>query len=208
MRFPERHRGQRLLREARSLPHRPDWVARRRSGAGATRASSTTPLQRPGDADLAGPARRPRAPPVAVARRRDRDADGARLRPRPRRAGDILDCCRVGCACASCSRASAWSLPEDLGLQGPPGLRAAEHRGQLRADEAVRPRGRPGAGASRARAGRLAHGEEARKGKVLVDWSQNDRTRPPSPSTRCAAGSGRGLHPAAIGRRSRRSPAA
>ncbi len=50
--------------------------------------------------------------------------------------------------------------------------------------------------------------KELRKGKVLVDWSQNDRARRPWPSTRCAAGSGRGRPRPCAGRRSRRSPTA
>ena len=39
---------------------------------------------------------------------------------------DVLDCAQVGPGCASCSSGSGSVLPEDLGLQGPPGLRSAE----------------------------------------------------------------------------------
>ena len=68
-------------------------------------------------------------------------------------------------------------LPEALGLEGDPGLRAAQHRGHLRATKSY----------ARAVAQALERAEpelvvskqdrKLRKGKVLVDWSQNDYSK-------------------------------
>src|SRR5439155_26425187 len=86
-------------------------------------------LQRPRDADLAGPAGSARAPPVAFARSRDPAADGDGLRSRPGPAGEhrrLLP--GRPPAAGDVRRAGTRVLTEDLGVEGPPGLPAAERR--------------------------------------------------------------------------------
>ena len=140
--------------EKQSPSHAPEWV-RERADPGRGPQRSTSALRRPADARLAGEPRRPRAAPVAGAGRRP-----GRARPcssststrarRPR----IAECCRGGAArCATLlARAGAGVLPEDVRLEGHAALRAAQHHGDLRRDQAVRARARADA---RARAPRL-----------------------------------------------------
>ena len=119
------------------------------------------------DPDLDGAARGARAAPVAVARRRAPSArpcspstsTRARRRPSSSAAGSALRLRELF------GEPRPRVLPEDLGLEGDPGLRAAQHRGHLRADQALRPRRRPGARARRARPGRLEDDQEAAQGQ-------------------------------------------
>ena len=156
------------------------------------------------DADLAGAARRARAPSVALAGRRHRAPDRPRLRPRPRaRRRRSSSAAGWRCGCASCSSDLGLEcFPKTSGLEGHPGLRAAEHDDHLRARRSRSPtrvaqaleRQSPTWSSRRMT-------KELRKGKVFVDWSQNDSTRPRSRSTRCAPGSGpRSRRPLDLGR--------
>ena len=73
-----------------------------------------------------------------------RAADGDGLRPRSRRRPRVWpSAARWRSCCASRWRARARVVPEDLRLEGPPGLRAAQpRRGDLRRDQAARQRAR------------------------------------------------------------------
>ena len=162
----ERRRRELLLREA--LPVAPARLGRDRPGVERPQRGRhrLLPVQRPRHLDLDGTAGRARAPSIALAGRGDRAPDRARLRPRPRRAGGHPRLLPGRASPArAVRRARPRVLPEDLGVEGAPGLPAAERRGHLRADEALRPCRRPGARARRARPGRLADGEEAAQGE-------------------------------------------
>ena len=86
-------------------------------------------------------------------------------------------CCKVALRPARhVLPARARELRQDVRRQGHAGVRAAQHGRHLRADEAVRQGGRRDDGAGHA--GRWSsHGmtKTLRKGKVLVDWGQNDQ---------------------------------
>ena len=100
----------------------------------------------------------------------------ARVRPRPRPAGRhrrVLPGRR--CGCASCSATSVSSASQDLRVEGPPGLCPAEHARSPTSK--TKPFARAVAQLlEKADAGQVVSqmAKELRKGKVLVDWSQND----------------------------------
>ncbi len=165
VRFPDGVEGQRFF-EKRAPKHTPDWVRTAPIEMGSVGRARLHRLRRPPDPGLARTARRARAPPVACAREEARAADRARLRPRPGRAGDGRRVRAGGAAPARAVREPRPRvLPQALGLEGDPGLRAAQHRGHLRPDEVLRPRRRPGAGELRARPRRLEAGPQAAQGQ-------------------------------------------
>src|SRR3954449_1425967 len=105
---------------------------------------------RPGAAYVAPPPRRHRASPRLCFRSRPgRAGDDRRVLPgRPAARGHV-------------PRAGPAELPEDVGLEGPAGLRAAQLRRDVRRDEAVRQGGRRAARARGAGPRRLAPDEDA-----------------------------------------------
>ena len=125
--LPGRRRGQVLLREA-APSHRPDWVrdrapSERAARRSTTRSSRTSPtlvwLANLADLELhtsLARAERPRAP------------DDARLRPRPRRRRRrSSSAAEVGLLLRGMfDELGLRSFAEDLGLEGPAGLRAAQ----------------------------------------------------------------------------------
>ncbi len=106
-------------------------------------------------------------PSLSLARRPEQP-DRARLRPRPRPAGRRR---RLLPGRAPPARAvrpfRPRVLPEDLGLEGPAGLRPAQRQGRLRRDQAVRPGDRPAAREADARRGRLEDGQGGPQGQGL-----------------------------------------
>ena len=175
VRFPDGVEWQRFF-EKRAPKHTPDWVKTAPIEMGTGRGDRLHPLRRPGNPDLARPARRARAAPVARARRKKPE------RPTvlafdldPGAPATAVECAQV-----------ALRLRElfgELGLEcfakhsGSKGIQVyvpLNTRGHVRADQAY----------SRAVAQALERAEpelvvskqkkELRKGKVLVDWSQND----------------------------------
>ena len=202
--------------EKRAPSHTPDWVRTAPIEMSREGADRLHRLRREGDAHLAGAAGGARAPPLAGPGRGLRQPDRGRVRPRPRRPGRrhrLLP--RRAPPAGHVRRARPRVLPEDVGLQGPAGLRAA----QLAADyEQTK-------GFAHAVAQTLEKDDpkrviskmkkELRKGKVFVDWSQNVRAkttvavyslRAPRPADRvhaAALGRGRGRRR----RRRRRGPA-
>ena len=87
--------------------------------------------------------------------RRRQGADADRLRPRPGPAGHDRRVRRGGAAAARGVRAPRpRGVPEDVGLEGHAGLRAAQHADHLRRHEDVRARARAGARAPPSRARR------------------------------------------------------
>ena len=204
VRFPDGVDGAALLREARPRRTAPSGSAPRRSRSAAAPATIEFVVcdDLPTLVWLAQLAALELHPSLALADR-PRAPDGARLRPRSRRAGDVVECCAGGAAAArAVRRPRARVLPEDLGLEGDAGLRAAQRGRDLRAHQALRPRRRAGARARRARPRRLADGQgRCAAARCFVDWSQNDRTK-----TTVAVYSLRGreradgLDPAALGR--------
>ena len=78
----------------------------------------------------------------------------------------IVECCQVALTIRAPVRAARpGGVPEDLGIEGPAAVLAAQLRGRLRRHEAVRPRARAGAGAHGAEAGALADEEGAPQGQ-------------------------------------------
>ena len=125
-----RRRGAALLREA--VPVAPAAVGADRRGGQQPRArrdDRLLPGQRPADARVAGQPRRPRAAHLAGAAEALLAADRGRLRPRPGRAGHDRRVRRGRAGAAHGVRAPRHGgVPEDLGLEGDAGLRAAERR--------------------------------------------------------------------------------
>ena len=107
----------------------------------------------------------------------------------PGAAGDDRRVRRGGAAAARGLRAPrAGGVPEDVGLEGHAGLRAAQHAGDLRRDEARSPRAIAAAArAARPRARGLGdeQGQRARA-RSSSTGARTTSTRRPSPSTRCA----------------------
>ena len=96
------------------------------------------------------------------------------------------------------------AFPEDLGLEGDAGLRAAQHADHLRRHEAIRARARAGARAPPARARRLRHEEAAaHAARCSSTGARTTSTRRRSTSTRCAPASGRRCRRRWTGARSR-----
>ena len=107
----------------------------------------------------------------------DRAPDRPRLRPRSRQAGGHPRLLPGRASPArAVRRARPGVLPEDLGVEGAPGLPAAERRGHLRARRSPSPRPwrrRSSAPSPKRVVSRMA--KKLRRGKVFVDWSQNDQ---------------------------------
>ena len=149
-----------------------------RSGAATTRARSTTASadDLPTLVWLANLADLELHTSLALRRRRQ-GADDGRLRPRPRAAGDDRRVRRGRAAAARGVRAPRpRGVPEDVGLEGHAGLRAAQHAGHLRTD--TKPFARALAQVLERRQPELVRlGHEARRcarARCFVDWSQND----------------------------------
>ena len=119
--------------EKQSPSHRPDWV---QTAAVWSRHNSRTIdyclCQRPADARVAGQPRRPRAAHVAGAGGGRQGADADRVRPRPGAAGHDRRVRRGRAAAARGVRPPRpRGVPEDVGLEGDAGLRAAQHADDL-----------------------------------------------------------------------------
>ena len=139
-RYPNGVEGQ-YFYEKQCPSHRPDWVQTRADPAPA-QDDRLLPLRRPADARVARQPGRPRAAPVALAGRRhierptvmafDLDPGSPPAMRRVLRGGP--DPARGARA------ARARVVPEDVGVEGHAGLRAAQpRRGHLRRHQAVRP---------------------------------------------------------------------
>ena len=90
----------------------------------------------------------------------------------------LPECCEVALHPARRARpARPGELPQDLGLEGHPGLRAAERRRTSTTTTAARRSRTRWRGILEAQHPKLIVSQqkkELRKGKVLIDWSQND----------------------------------
>ena len=146
--LPRRRRGRVLLREAlpaASTGLGADRRDRERARAGHDR---LLPGRRPADADLGRQPGRHRAAHEPLPGAADGPADGDRVRPRPRRAGGpegVLLAWRSGSG--RCS--TAFGLETFVKTSGSKGLQvyaAAQHPSRLRADQALRARGRRAVG--------------------------------------------------------------
>ena len=136
-------------------------------------------LRRPRDADLARPARRARAPSVACAGEEPERPTVLAFDLDPGAPATAVECAQVALRAArAVRRPRARVLRQALGIEGDPGLRAAQHR---RSPTSARsPIARAVAQAlERAEAELVVSKQkkELRKGKVLVDWSQNDYSK-------------------------------
>ena len=164
--------------EKNAPSHRPDWVQDRRGRApGARRSTSSCARTSPTLVWLANLADLELHTSLSLAETIERPTMIAfDLDPGP--PATIVECCQVALLAArDVRRARAAVLPEDVGLEGHAGLRAAQpRRRRLRQrHQAVREGGRRGARAAEEPGlvvSRLT--KTLRKGKVLVDWSQND----------------------------------
>ena len=126
-RYPERRRGPVLLREA--VPLAPPRLGAQRAGRAPHEDDRLLRLRRPADARLARQPGRPRAAPVAVARCAEVERPTVMAFDLDPGAGPPASpsAARWPCSCATRSaQLGLESLPEDLGLEGHPGLRAAE----------------------------------------------------------------------------------
>ena len=157
--------------EKRCPKHRPKWVktASVRAGPDAGQ-DRLLRLRQPPDPGLDGAAGGDRAAPLALALAGAEPADRPRLRPRSRTAGRRR---RVLPGRAPAARPVRplrdRGLPEDVGLEGPPGLRPAQPQGrQLRGDETVRESDRPA----------------ARKGDPRRGGLEDEKGRPPGQGLR------------------------
>ncbi len=135
------------------------------------------PLRRPPDARLAGQPRRSRAAPVAVARGGDRAADRDGVRPRPRRRRPASpSAARWPCSCARRSRASASSRSRRPRARR--GCRCTCRSTAARPTyDDTKPLSQALARHLEAQHPKLivsTQKKELRRGKVLIDWSQND----------------------------------
>ena len=178
--LPQRRRGQVLLREAVRRRTGPTWVHDRARADGLARRSTSCVVRRPRDARLARA-----TSPTSSCTRRSRRADDIRppdddgLRPRPGRAGDdrrvlprsallLRGHVRAASGCRAFAKTSG---SKGLQVYVPLNTRDVTYDD----DEAVRQGGRR---AARARgspsSSSRAMTKTLRKGKVLVDWSQND----------------------------------
>ena len=114
---------------------------------------------------------------------------------------DVVECCRVALRLRELfEHLGLRVLPEDLGLEGPAGLRAAQHAAAYDADEALRAGRRAGARAPQPEPSSREMRKDLREGKVFVDWSQNDEHKT-TVARLLAAGAGAPdrLDPAALG---------
>ena len=196
VRAPDGPDGQ-IFFEKRCPGHRPKWVntAHRWADTTATAdsraASSTTCPTLVWVANLAALELHTYQATVDDLELPDRDGD----RPRPGRAGHDRRL-RRGRARPPrrCSTSSGSSGREDVGIEGPAPVGAAEHAGRhRRRHEELRARRRPAARVARSETGHDGDGEGTADGRVFVDWSQNDRAQDDGRRrTRCASGRGRG----------------
>ena len=169
-----------LLREAVPEP-RAGVGAHGARGLRAARPRRPRDRRRSPDARLARQPRRPRAPPVALARLGPRSPDRRRLRPRPGRPGRPRRVLRGRARAARALRPARARVPrQDVGVEGPSGLRAAEpRRGDLRAHQALRPDGGGDARGPDAGPRRVAH-DARRGGAAGCSWT-GARTTPTRP---------------------------
>ena len=122
---------------------------------------------------------------------------------------DIVDCCRVAIRLRDLfGHFERRVLPQDLGLEGDAGLRAAQlAEDQLRRDQTVRQSDRPAAREADPRPGRLEDEEGRTRGqglrRLVAEPPQQDDDRR---LLACERASGRPPRPRSPGRRSRRSP--
>ncbi len=81
---------------------------------------------------------------------------------------DVVDCCRVALRLREMfGHFGVECVPQDLGLQGPAGLRPAQPQGPLRDDQTVCQSDRPAAGEADPRPGRLEDEEGRTRGQDL-----------------------------------------
>ena len=179
-RYPNGVEGQAFF-EKRAPSHRPDWVADGQAVPAGQRDDRVRARRRRRDARLArATSRRSSCTRRWRSRADARPADRGRLRPRPRPAGDdrrVLP--RRAAAARDVRRPRPALLRQDLRLQGPAALRAAEQpRRDVRRDQAVRARPSPSCSRARSRSWPSRRMAKARRaGKVLIDWAQNDRAQ-------------------------------
>ena len=140
---------------------------------------------------------------LARGRRRGRPCSPSTSIPGP--PADIVDCCRVALRLRDLfGHFGARVLPQDLGLEGHAGLRAAQHaktsydetKPFAKAIAQLLEKQTPDQVVSKMK-------KVEREGKVFVDWSQNHRAKRRSPSTRCAPASARPPRRRSPGTRSR-----
>ena len=179
-RWPDGVDGQVLLREAGARA--PAGLGADGDAAAASASRSTTCSRDDlRDARVARQPRRARTARAARARRRARAPDGARVRPRsrasPRRS---IECCRVALRLHGMfENLGLAELRQDVGLEGPAAVRAAQH---ARASPTSRPSRSPKPSRSCSSSAEpelvVSRMTKARRpGKVLIDWSQNDRRK-------------------------------
>ncbi len=157
--------------EKQSPSHRPEWVQTAEIGK-----VNYTLAQDRADARLAGQPGRCRAPHLAVARRHAGAADDARVRSRPRaRRATIVECCEVALV--------LHGLFDQLGLQtlaktsGSKGLQVYVPLNSDTDYGQTKPFAKTVAELLEQRMPKLVVSrmtKQLRKGKVFVDWSQND----------------------------------
>jgi hypothetical protein len=183
--------------------HRPEWVQTTAVYSGSSsRTIHFCLCRRPADAGVARQPRRPRAAHVAGAGGGRQGADSDRVRPRPGAAGHDRRVRRGRAAAARGVRPlRPRGVPEDVGLEGHAGLRAAQHARHLRRHEDVRARARAGARAPPPEARAVGHEQAAAHGQGVRRLeperrAQDDRQR----LLAARAGAAHGLDAAHLGR--------
>ena len=160
--LPRRRRRQVVLREA--VARAPAGLGADRDASPASASRSTTRSPRTCRRSCGSPTSprssctcRSRAPRRSSARRRSSSTST------PASPATIVECCEVALRLHGMfENLGPAELREDLGVEGPAGVRAAQRRGRhLRADQAVRAGRRGAARARRTGARRLAHDEGA-----------------------------------------------
>ena len=174
-RYPDGVEGQ-YFYEKQCPSHRPDWVSTAPIPTG-RKTIDFCLCERPAHARLAREPGRPRAAPVAVARRGDRAPDDDGVRPRPGPAGRHRGVLR-GRACCCARRSTSLGLECFPKTSGSKGLQVYVplNRGEATYDD-TKPLAQALARHLEAQHPKLivsTQKKELRKGKVLIDWSQND----------------------------------
>ena len=191
-RYPNGVDGQSFF-EKRCPSHRPEWIGTFAGPGRPQRHDRVLRARLHRRAGVVGQHGRARDPRADGARRRHRGADDVRVRPRPRGAGRHPQLRRGGARHPR--RARRPGRPrvrgQDVGVEGPAALRAAQPAAHPRALLVVRPGGGPGAGEAPRRPGHLGDGEgaPARQGVHRLEPEQppqDDRR----PCTRCGPGPG------------------